>query len=109
MADLDFDKVLGSFSTPTTDGDPIKSIYDIIPSMDSVQMHLKFQLMYFIEKYDLQEWKAVFNEIDSQLKGNKNISFFSSQTLRALLSAYTQNELLRGIKIQSMNNVGGDK
>lgn len=110
MADLDFDRVLGTMSIPTADGDPIKSIYEIIPCMDSVQMHLKFQLMYFIEKYDLEEWRAVFEEIDSQLKGNKNISFMSSQNLRALLSAYTQNELLRGIKIQSMNNVnGGDK
>ncbi len=110
MPEIDFDKVLGSMSIPTADGDPIKSIYEIIPCMDSVQMHLKFQLMYFIEKYDLVEWKAVFEEIDNQLRGNKNISFMSSQNLRALLSAYTQNELLRGIKIQSMNNVnGGDK
>ncbi|MDD3253692.1 MAG: hypothetical protein PHV18_14165 [Lachnospiraceae bacterium] len=110
MAEIDFDKVFGQMSIPTAEGDPIKSIYEIIPSMDSVQMHLKFQLMYFVEKYDLPEWKAVFGEIDQQLCVNKNISFMSSQNLRALLSAYTQNELLRGIKIQSMNNVnGGDK
>lgn len=109
MPDIDFDRMLGTMSIPNQDGDPIKSIYDIIPCMDSVQMHLKFQLMYFIEKYDLPEWKAVFEDIDLQLQNNKNISFMSSQNLKALLSAYTQNELVRGIKVQTMNNVGGDK
>lgn len=109
MFDIDFDNILGSMSIPSQDSDPIKSIYGIIPSMDSVQMHLKFQLMYFIKKYDLKEWESVFEEIDRQLLNNKNISFMSSQNLRALLSAYTQNELVRGIKVQTMNNVGGDK
>lgn len=109
MPEIDFDKMLGSMSIAGQDGDPIKSIYDIIPCMDSVQMHLKFQLMYFIEKYDLEEWRAVFADIDLQLQNNKNITFMSSQNLKALLSAYTQNELVRGIKVQTMNSVGGDK
>lgn len=109
MPEIDFDKMLGTMSIPTTEGDPIKSVYDIIPCMDSVQMHLKFQLMYFIEKYNLEEWRVVFREIDDQLASNKNLSFMSSQNLKALLSAYTQNELVRGIKVQTMNNVGGDK
>ena len=109
MPEIDFDKMLGSFVLPSSDGDPIKSIYDIIPCMDSTQMHLKFQLMYFIEKYDLVEWRKVFEDIGEQLAKNKNISFMSSQNLKALLSAYTQNELVRGIKVQTMNNVGGDK
>lgn len=109
MPEIDFDKMLNSVAIPTADGDPIKSIYDIIPCMDSTQMHLKFQLMYFIEKYGLTEWRHVFEEIDEQLMKNKNISFMSSQNLKALLSAYTQNELVRGIKVQTMNNVGGDK
>lgn len=109
MPEIDFDKMLNSVAIPASDSDPIKSIYDIIPCMDSVQMHLKFQLMYFIEKYDLREWREVFKDIDRQLASNKNISFMSSQNLKSLLSAYTQNELVRGIKVQTMNNVGGDK
>lgn len=109
MPDIDFDSIFSGMSIPSQDGDPIKSIYDIIPSMDSTQMHLKFQLMYFISKYDLTEWKTVFDEIDKQLLSNKNISFMSSQNLKSLLAAYTQNELVRGIKVQTMNNVGGDK
>lgn len=70
-------------------------------------MHLKFQLMYFIEKYNLEEWRLVFEDIDKQLQSNKNINFFSSQNLKALLSAYTQNELVRGIKVNTLNENGG--
>jgi hypothetical protein len=109
MADLDFDKILGTPVVPTGDSDPIKSIYGIIPSYDNTQMHLKFQLMYFIEKYDLDEWRKVFEDIDHQLTVNKNVTFFSQQTLRSLLSAYTQNDLIRGIKVQTMNQTGGEK
>lgn len=103
MAEIDFQSMLDSFGTPAAESDPIKSIYEIIPYMDSTQMQLKFQLMYFIKKYQLVEWEAVFAEIDKQLKCNKSLSFMSSQSLKSLLSAYTQNELVRGVKVQSIN------
>ena len=64
--------------------------------------------MYFIEKYDLKEWRTVFEDIDKQLQNNKNINFFGSQNLKALLSAYTQNELVRGIKVNTLNENGGN-
>ena len=105
--ELDFDKLLGSPVTGAGDSDPIKSIYDIIPSYDNTQLQLKFQVMYFVEKYDLSEWKKVFEHIDNQLRTNKNISFFGQSTLKNLLSAYTQNELVRGIKVQSINSNEG--
>ena len=104
---VDFQSLMSGFSAPVDTGDPIKSIYGIIPYMDSTQMHLKFQLMYFIEKYDLSECRKVFEDIDKQLQNNKNINFFSSQNLKALLSAYTQNELVRGIKVNTLNENGG--
>lgn len=107
--ELDFDKLLGSPVLTSGEGDPIKSIYDIIPSYDNTQMHLKFQIMYFVEKYDLKEWRSVFEMIDMQLKANKNITFFNQSTLKNLLSAYTQNELVRGIKVQSINSNGEGK
>lgn len=103
MAEIDFDKILGSPAIPAAEGDPIKSIYKIIPSYDTVQLHLKFQLLYFVEKYDLKEWRTIFHEIDTQLQTNKNITLFGSATLKNLLSAYTQNELVRGVKVQSSN------
>ena len=105
---VDFQSLMSGFSAPVDTGDPIKSIYGIIPYMDSTQMHLKFQLMYFIEKYDLKEWRIVFEDIDKQLQNNKNINFFGSQNLKALLSAYTQNELVRGIKVNTLNENGGN-
>lgn len=49
----------------------------------------------------------MFEDIDKQLQSNKNINFFSSQNLKALLSAYTQNELVRGIKVNTLNENGG--
>ena len=104
---VDFQSLMSGFSAPVDTGDPIKSIYGIIPYMDSTQMHLKFQLMYFIEKYNLSEWRKVFEDIDKQLQNNKNINFFSSQNLKAQLSAYTQNELVRGIKVNTLNENGG--
>ena len=104
---VDFQSLMSGFSAPVDTGDPIKSIYGIIPYMDSTQMHLKFQLMYFIEKYKLEECRLVFEDIDKQLQSNKNINFFSSQNLKALLSAYTQNELVRGIKVNTLNENGG--
>ena len=73
-------------------GDPIKSIYGIILTWTPHRC-IKFQLMYFIEKYDLTEWRAVFEDIDRQLQNNKNINFFGSQNLKSLLSAYTRMSL----------------
>lgn len=107
MGEIDFQSMLDNFATPSMESDPIKSIYDIIPCMDATQMHLLFQLTYFVEKYDLVDWRAVFSKIDAQLRSNKNISFMSSQNLKALLSAYTQNELVRGIKVQTLNTNNG--
>lgn len=42
---VDFQSLMSGFSAPVDTGDPIKSIYGIIPYMDSTQMHLKFQLI----------------------------------------------------------------
>ena len=39
---VDFQSLMSGFSAPVDTGDPIKSIYGIIPYMDSTQMHLKF-------------------------------------------------------------------
>ena len=36
---VDFQSLMSGFSAPVDTGDPIKSIYGIIPYMDSTQMH----------------------------------------------------------------------
>lgn len=105
MAEIDFQTLLDGMTVSSGQNDPIKSIYNIVPTYDSVQQQLLFQASYFIEKYDLCDMRALFDNFGKIMSGNKNLGFFSSRNLEKLLSAYTQNEYLRGIKVQTLNNV----
>ena len=49
--------------------------------------------------------RAMFSEFTQVMENNKNLGLISSQNLKGLLSAYTQNELVRGIKVQAVNDV----
>lgn len=104
MADFDFQAMLADMGSPMEQSNPIKTIYDIIPTLDHVQQHLLFQATYFIDKYGLEDVKAVFERFLVIMKENKPLSFMGSKNLQNLLSAYTQNELVRGVKIQNNNN-----
>ena len=105
MAEIDFQKMLDGMTVTPSTGDPIRSIYNILPTYDSVQQHLLFQAFYFIEKYDLQDMRAMFDRFAGIMAENKNLGLMSSQNLRSLLAAYTQNELVRGIKVNANNDV----
>jgi len=105
MADIDFEAVLNGMSAGNSSADPIRSIYEILPVYGSVQQHLLFQAFYFIEKYDLQDMRAMFDNFGVVMAKNKNLGILSSKTLKDLLAAYTQNEYLRGIKVSTLNNV----
>lgn len=105
MAEIDFQKMLDGMSVAPNTGDPIRSIYNILPTYDSVQQHLLFQAFYFIEKYDLKDMRDMFNEFGNVMAENKNLGLMSSQNLKSLLAAYTQNELVRGIKVNANNDV----
>lgn len=105
MAEIDFQKMLDGMSVGSPGSDPIKSIYGIIPCFDSVQQHLLFQAFYFINKYDLKDMRSMFEDFTKVMENNKNLSFLGTQNLKNLLSAYTQNELVRGIKVQAVNDV----
>ena len=70
-----------------------------------MQQHLLFQAFYFIEKYDLADMRAMFDRFGVIMAENKNLGLMSSQNLRNLLAAYTQNELVRGIKVNANNDV----
>lgn len=104
MAEIDFQAILDSMSVGGGASDPIKSIYNIIPTYDAVQQHLLFQAFYFIEKYELDDMRRMFENFGDVMAKNKNLSFMSSQNLKHLLAAYTQNELVRGIKVSNMND-----
>lgn len=105
MADIDFQSILDSMSAGNVSQDPIRSIYDILPTYDNVQQHLLFQAFYFINKYDLDDLRGMFETFGEVMVKNKNLGLLSSKVLRDLLSAYTQNEYLRGIKVSTLNNV----
>lgn len=107
MAEIDFDKLFSGMQGGT-DSNPIESIYSILPTYDNVQMQIRAQAEYFIEKYDLEDARAMFAAIDKMMKRNKNLTFFGSQTMKALLASYTQTELVRGIKVQTVNSNGND-
>ena len=105
MSDIDFQKILDGMSSGNMSNDPIRSIYEILPTYDDTQQHLLFQAFYFIEKYDLDDMRAMFSKFGDIMAQNKNLGLLSSKVLQNLLSAYTQNEYLRGIKVSTLNNV----
>lgn len=105
MAEIDFQKMLDGMSVAPSTGDPIRSIYNILPVYDSVQQHLLFQAFYFIEKYNLEDMRNMFDRFGEIMAQNKNLGLMSSQNLKSLLAAYTQNELVRGIKVNTNNDV----
>ena len=49
--------------------------------------------------------RAMFLNFGDVMAKNKNLGLLSSKVLQNLLSAYTQNEYLRGIKVNTVNNV----
>ena len=102
---IDFQAVLDSMTAGNVSNDPIRSIYEILPTYDNEQQHLLFQAFYFIEKYDLSDMRAMFDSFGAVMSKNKNLGLLSSKVLQNLLSAYTQNEYLRGIKVSTLNNV----
>ena len=108
-SEIDFQAMLDNMNVGQTGNDPIKSIYGIIPCFDSVQQHLLFQAYYFINKYGLEDMKAMFEQFTEVMKSNKNLSFMGSQNLKNLLAAYTQSELVRGVQVKTSNDVSENK
>ena len=101
MAEIDFQDILDTMTVSDKPADPIQSIYKIIPQFDSCQMSIMFQVNYFIEKWELDDLRGMFKNIAELMKDNKSLGFMSSKTLKDLLAAYTQNELVRGVSVRS--------
>ncbi len=97
MPAVDFDKEFSSFVNSGT-GSAIKDVYSIIPSLSDKSMKCVGALTYYAEKYDLQDIKMFVNQYVKNMSSNKNLSFMRSLNLKNLLKAYTQDELIRGVK-----------
>ena len=104
MSEIDFQEVLDNMSVSGEPQDPIQSIYKIIPNFDSVQLDSIFKINYFIVKWGLDDLKQMLMDIIALMKDNKSLGFMISKTLKDLLAAYTQNELVRGVSVRSNPN-----
>lgn len=102
MQELDLSKMFDSMSSNINNGgNPIQSIYDIIPTYDSEQQRLLFQVQFFINKWGLTSLEGMLNAFTEIMARNKNLSFFGSKNLQNMLSAYTQADLIRGINVRA--------
>lgn len=105
MPDIDLSKLFDSMSTEVGGaGNPIKTIYDIIPTYDPVQQKMLFMLQYFINKWGLRGIDGMLVKFTDIMKDNKNLSFFGNKALRDMLSAYTQADMMGRINIRATNN-----
>lgn len=102
---LDFEKEFSQF-VDVSDGSAIRDIYKIIPYLSNEQIGIISMLTYYIEKYDLKDIKQFLDFYIDSMSKNRNLSLMSSMNVKSLLKAYTQDELIRGIKVNS--NIGGE-
>jgi len=103
MAGIDFEAEFAKFVNNGQQGSAIKDIYDIIPALKNDQIKIINNIMYYAEKYDLDLLKKQIENFLKFAVKNKNLSFMSSMNMKNLLKAYTQEELVKGIKVQSIN------
>lgn len=100
MPKLDFDDMFSSFVTGG-EGSAIKDIYNIIPSLSPEQMQVINTLNYYADKWELSEIRAFVDSYLKSVNKNKPLGFVKSNQAKALLKAYTQDELIRGVKVNS--------
>lgn len=103
MAIVDFEKEFSEFVN-TGASSSITDIYKIIPTLTNDQIQVVLALRYFINKYDLKPVEGFLYDYMKNMKTNKNLGFLNNMQLKQLLKSYTQEELIRGIKIQSTTN-----
>ena len=103
MAGIDFEAEFAKFVNNGQQGSAIKDIYDIIPALKNDQIKIINNIMYYAEKYELNLLKEQIENFLKFAVKNKNLSFMSSMNMKNLLKAYTQEELVKGIKVQSIN------
>ena len=101
---IDFEKEFSEFTDSGQGGSSVKEIYNLIPTLTQEQLEIYMQLNYFINEYKLEGLRETLITFMSMQKKNKNLSFIRNTTLKNLMKAYTQEELIRGIKVQRMNN-----
>lgn len=105
---IDFQAALDQFSAGGDSSDPISAIYNIIPTYTLPQQRMLMLVSYFVAKWDLDDIRALLAEMKVIYNKNKNLGMLQQNSLKALLASYTQNEMIRGIKVNAYNNSGSD-
>jgi len=100
---IDFEQEFAKFVSGG-DSSAIKDIYAIIPSMNNTQIKILNTLNYYVKKYDLLDLKEVLEDYIKSIVKNKNLNLMSSMNVKNLLKAYTQEELIKGIKVSTQPN-----
>lgn len=99
--DAEFEKFMG-----TGQGSAIKDIYEIIPALSQEQQEIVDCVKFYAKKYDQADLEEFMESYVRNMRQNKNLSFLSSMNMKSLFKAYTMEELVKGIKVSSMNNTG---
>lgn len=103
---IDFEQEFAKFVSGG-ESSAIKDIYAIIPALSNSQIKTINALNYYIKKYDLPDLREVLEEYLKTISKNKNLNFMSSMNVKNLLKAYTQEELIKGIKVSTQPNKEG--
>lgn len=98
---LDFEKEFQDFVNTGNQGSVVTEIYKIIPTLSEEKIKILMMLRYFCKKYDLDRLNSLLDEIVEVNRKNKNLNFISSMNVKNLLKAYTIDELVRGVKVNS--------
>lgn len=102
---IDFQAMLDDFAnTAGAQTNPIREIYNIIPTYTPRQQRFLFIVKHFVEKWDLEDIRYVLREMNKTYLSNKNLGMIEKRTLHDLLAAYTQEDLIRGVKVQSYSD-----
>lgn len=107
MAQVDFDEVFSSFMN-TSNSSAIKDIYSMLPTLTPERIMILNSLTLIAEKYQCNELKVFVDDYVKKCNANKPLGFVNSFSIKNFLKAYTTDEMLRGIKIQSNVNSGSD-
>lgn len=100
MPEIDYDKEFSNFVTGG-EGSAIKDIYNIIPSLSPEQIQVVNTLKYYSGKWCLAGIDKFVDSYLLSVKENKSLGFVKSNQAKSLLKAYTQDELIRGVKVNS--------
>lgn len=98
---IDFDKEFNMFVGNSSDSSVVSAIYNVIPTLSLAQQQIVLGLMYYAEKYDVEELRIFVKNYLKLVSENKNLNFLRSMNFRALLKAWSLEEQIKGIRVNT--------